>query len=254
MPIPHPTAEELLATLKKTSLPTLLVEGPDDVAIYRDLELEDCFGVDQLNVLPCGGRQRLLTMFSQRAELAGKAVVFLADRDMWVFTEIPEEYEGVIFTTGYSIENDLYAGSEIERLLTNVERPEHQKLLAVVCRWFAFEVTEYRAGREALVAFKVKDVFDPATKDLLPSLIAKRGYTEPDPATVNEVLTNYKLKLRGKTLVRILEYVLTLPNRKAKHHHASLVEQCTKLFQRNVYLQRIINDVQSRFQIKHVEN
>ena len=36
-------------------------------------------------------------------------VIFVADQDMWFFTGIPEKYrDTIIFTRGYSLENDLY--------------------------------------------------------------------------------------------------------------------------------------------------
>ena len=80
-------------------------------------------------------------------------VAFVADRDMWLFSGIPSNYDGVIWTDGYSIENDLYAGTELENLLDAEEALEHQQLLDAIVEWFAFEVEEYLEGRP----FEVKN-------------------------------------------------------------------------------------------------
>ena len=74
-------------------------------------------------------------------------VAFVADKDMWLFSGIPSNYDGVIWTDGYSIENDLYAGTELENLLDAEEALEHQQTLNAIVEWFAFEVEECLAGK-----------------------------------------------------------------------------------------------------------
>ena len=74
-------------------------------------------------------------------------VAFVADKDMWLFSGIPSNYDGVIWTDGYSIENDLYAGTELENLLDAEEALEHQQTADAIVEWFAFEVEECLAGR-----------------------------------------------------------------------------------------------------------
>jgi hypothetical protein len=64
---------------------------------------------------------------------------------MWIFTTIPAEYsDNIVWTTGYSIENDLYAGANIERLLNSREKNGYNELVKNVTKWFAFEVEQYR--------------------------------------------------------------------------------------------------------------
>ncbi len=54
------TADELVATLIHTTLPTILVEGTQDMTIYR--WLENHIGLSNTDILPCGGRNNLLAV------------------------------------------------------------------------------------------------------------------------------------------------------------------------------------------------
>jgi hypothetical protein len=141
MDVSQPTVEELIATLNKTDLPTILVEGVADVRVYRKLEAQ--LGVTLGNVVLCGGRKNLFEIYNQREKLAHVRLVFLADRDMWLYKNIPPEYSEIIWTHGYSIENDVYTGSTVEKLLDEAERQKYFDLLKRLCEWFAFEVEEY---------------------------------------------------------------------------------------------------------------
>jgi hypothetical protein len=107
---------EMVSFLKRTSLPTILVEGNDDCYIYR--QLENKIDVEDVDILICKGRESLINIFERRNEFKESAVVFMADKDMWFFSEVPMEYkEHIIFTDGYSIENDLYNKELFENLL-----------------------------------------------------------------------------------------------------------------------------------------
>jgi hypothetical protein len=96
------------------------VEGEDDATIYRWLESQ--LGVFSGSVLFCSGRDVLISIFRKRETFPHGKIAFLADLDMWRFSPPPADLLGILFTTGYSIENDLYAGSQIEALLEDTER------------------------------------------------------------------------------------------------------------------------------------
>jgi len=121
------TADEMVSYLKSSSLPTILVEGRDDEMIYD--WLEERFSSHNAFVLPCGGRTVLLAVYERRGEFSNKKTAFLADRDIWLFTAIPPEYLDIVWTEGYSIENDLYAGTNLEVLLDSDEASEHTHVL-----------------------------------------------------------------------------------------------------------------------------
>ena len=60
------TATEIVSSLAHTSIPTIVVEGRDDMSILR--LLEDKSGI---NVLPCGGKDCLLEVFERRIVIRG---------------------------------------------------------------------------------------------------------------------------------------------------------------------------------------
>ena len=108
MPVPSPTVEELVAALRRSALPTVVVEGQEDMRIYR--WVEERLGSRTANVLPAGGREKLFSVFRRRQEFADLPVAFVADRDMWLFSGIPPDYGEILWTQGYSVENDPVRG------------------------------------------------------------------------------------------------------------------------------------------------
>ena len=132
MPTPYLTVEELVATLRNSDLPTVIVEGQDDMRIYR--WVEERLGSRTANVLPTGGRPNLLSVYERRREFLDLPVAFVADQDMWLFSGIPTEYGGVIWTEGYSIENDLYADADLEKLLEPRGGPRAPTTAGCRCR------------------------------------------------------------------------------------------------------------------------
>lgn len=246
MAMPTLTEEEIISTLGRTNLPTLLVEGVDDAYIYRSLE--DQIGVGAGSILICSGRGVLISIFRKRHTIDlfkhGK-LAWLADLDMYRYTQPPDDLKGIIFTSGYSIENDLYAGSEIESLLEVDERGQHIQLLTAVCRWFAFEIIEHRAGREHRCATQIHQVIDYTTMCIKSEFVASRGVIEPDSATFEQIFTDYKLQLRGKTLFEVLQVILAKPQRKPAYRAPALIDMCLKLFPENPYMKRLVADAKA---------
>lgn len=106
------TADEWVAALSHMKDPIVIVEGEDDVRICG--WVKECVNNRRLDIQPAGGRKTLLAVYERRNEYPDSPVAFVADRDLWLFSEIPPEYHDVIWTQGYSIENNLYAGAELE--------------------------------------------------------------------------------------------------------------------------------------------
>ena len=105
MPRSDMTVDECVAALHRTYLPTVIVEGKDDMQIYQWTERR--VGIQNANVLPVGGKETLLAVYERRNEYAHLPVAFVADKDLWLFSGIPPDYPDIIWTEGYSIENDL---------------------------------------------------------------------------------------------------------------------------------------------------
>ena len=113
---------EIISLLERSSLPiSILIEGKDDIIIYRRLEHYLDTDVDVLGV---GGRSILLSIFNKQTQgeiLKNKNIIYIADKDIWFNIGIPEAYQNpkLIFTSGYSIENDIfidYKCNEITKL------------------------------------------------------------------------------------------------------------------------------------------
>ena len=222
MPLPSPTADELVAALRRSDLPTVLVEGQEDMRIYR--WVEERLGARTANVLPADGREKLLSVYARRQEFPDLPVAFVADRDMWLFSGIPSDYDGMIWTEGYSIENDLYAGAELENLLDPDERTDHQQLLDAIVEWFAFEVEEYLADRHFEVAHHCNRVVPPGQTQMDESFRQSRGFRPPGEGIRRQIREEYQLQVRGKQLFQMLVRFLSAPDRGSKFSHDNLKE------------------------------
>ncbi|MFT3883373.1 MAG: hypothetical protein QM703_27440 [Gemmatales bacterium] len=244
MPTPKLTENEIVDYLRKTTLPTILVEGEDDAQIYRWIESK--LGIFTANVLFCSGRKALLSIYRRKSEYSSAKVAWLADLDMWLFSASESDLGDVIFTTGYSIENDLYAGSSIESLLDVDEDAAHKSLLHVVCRWFSYEVEEYLSGSGFVVDVHINKVIDYARMDISLQYSAARGYKEPNADLVNDVYSQYALRLRGKNLMQAIVRFLSNSKRTAKYSYSGVLELCLKLFPENQYLERICQLIKAR--------
>ncbi len=244
MPVPHPTVDELVEMLRRSRLPTVIVEGKNDMQIYRWVEAR--VGSQNANVLPAGGRKTLLSVYKRRTEYAHLPVAFVADRDLWLFSGIPPGYDDIIWTEGYSIENDLYLGAELEKLLNPDEAKEHQQVLDSIIEWFAFEVEEYLAGRDAEVARHCNQVVPSGQTKRDPVFCTRRGFRFPNAKLIQQIKDAYQLQLRGKLLFQMLVRFLSAPNRSAKHSVDSLHETAFKMTPSHRLMDRLIQEIEMR--------
>ena len=187
----------VLHTLRTSDLPTVVVEGKHDKQIYR--WLEDLFDRPHVNILSADGRENLLEIFNRRKEFEDRLpVVFMADQDKWVFSGPPPSYEDIIWTSGYSIENDLYSDGNPEDLILDHMMDEHSCELNGAIQEFAREVAHWVAALD-----------QSADVNQLVEMFREK------------IKNKYKLRLRGKTLFEIL-----LPCCNARNH----LELCKDVF------------------------
>ena len=244
MPSSDITADEIVAALVRSSLPTIVVEGKDDLSIYR--WIENRIGYSGC-VFPCGGRSQLLEVFERKTEYSHLRIAFLADKDMWLFTTVPEKYSEVIWTEGYSIENDLYAGSNLDDLLEPDEATDFNLVLGCIIEWFAFEVEQYRSGNSAETKKHPNTIVPLGEHKISERFILSRGFCSPSAETIAEIRENPKLKIRGKTLFELLTRYLSAPNRVIKHSTKALYEIGFKTAPDNVHMGRLIREILSAF-------
>jgi hypothetical protein len=198
----QPTVDELLALLKKTNLPTVICEGSDDLIIYR--RLEDRLNHLGVSVLPAGGRNNVLKVFERRYEIPSAVhLAFVADQDIWVNSGIPLTYSTpcLIFTDGYSIENDAICDGNLEGLLAGTEVTQFKKELCDFVEWYALALTRHISDPTKPIKMHPNQVLNPTIR---PSLLAlELGEIYPLSAR-QTILADYKRLLRGKSLLALL--------------------------------------------------
>lgn len=254
MPKNPATPDEIIETLRNSYLPTVLVEGKDDFITYR--KLQEKIGALEVNFLPCGGRSAVLKIFERREEFAGKKVIFIADKDLWVFIGIPNKYKEVFFTLGYSIENDLYhdGRERLEELLDQKEREKRNEIVANVCDWFAFEVELWKSNEAHDNKFSEVTILNesfmrPNQTNWSASFLPDRNYQKPPEETTNEIRTDYKLKLRGKFIFQIYDKIFKERSEKGavRYQQKHLMDICLRKGmsdkEADTAMNRIINHV-----------
>lgn len=215
MPTPNPmTVDHLVGILHRSRTPRIVVEGKMDIVIYR--RLLERVGIQQIGLLAADNRDKLLQVYERRREFDHIPVIFIADQDMWLFSGIPETYANIIWTQGYSIENDLYVSAELESFLETHQTETHQQILNAVCRWFAFGVEAFLKGDAAYVAEGLDEIVPRGKTELNDEFLKRRGFQFPREALYQQVREAHKLQLRGKLLFQVLIRFLNAPDRELR--------------------------------------
>lgn len=215
------TYEELLALIKRSSLPTLVVEGKDDMIVYR--RLEDEYYDKNLSVLSVGGREKVLRLFEALKEAPPKAqVVFFADLDMWVLEGVPEKYhsDNLFFTTGYSIENDVFCDGNLLSYMDHRERIKFGKELECYLKWYALAVDRAAKGDGSSISQFPSDEFFRSYDELV---LLRDGENYPQDLFTT-FSAGYVELLRGKALMGLILRQLSYPGRHARHNVRAFIE------------------------------
>lgn len=237
------TIDEIVETLKRSSLTTVLVEGVDDVMIYR--WLEDEIGITNANFFPCGGRDMLLQVFERRDEFKHLKTVFVADKDTFVYVNPPEKYNDIIWTNGYSIENDLYYGRGIEKLLSNDEKEVFLKSLDSFIEYYAFEIENFLSQKEFSFRNHPQHILCNMQHIVKQDFLEQISFIIPSENTINNVKENYDVLIRGKSLFAILTRILSNGNRQIKHSKNSLLEHCYRTHKSEMFT-HLLNEINKK--------
>ncbi len=252
------TVDEIIAVLTRSSIPTILVEGPDDVLVYR--WLKQFINPMTLQPQQCFGRNNLLKIYERKDEFSNIKTVFLADKDMYLFMGIPEEYSDIVWTTGYSIENDIYAGTTIfDDLMEEDELEKFNEIMNDIIKWFAYEVQQFLSNNSYKIDIKmlynqtpnndetyidVKYKNDRSSFD--GNLIPHNNYSPPPSSILALIQQDYKLKVRGKIIFDLLNLFFSAPKRQAKYRPEALFEMGVKPADRHPYIKKIINKINDK--------
>jgi hypothetical protein len=236
--------EETIRELSKSTLLSVIVEGKDDASVYRYIEdrinaLSD-LNIGEVNIYSCGGRESLLEIFERRQEFKNAKTVFLADKDMWFFIGVPREYEDIVFTDGYSIENDVYIESVFNGLLNRDERKSFEELIRELSIWFAFEVNRHIETGYSKCDVSVDRVCPNNT--FCPNFKKSINFVDPPQHLIDLICNEYTRSLRGKNLFQALLRFLN----KNEFSHPTLFRLGAKL--ENPKIEKLINKLSSKFQ------
>lgn len=200
------TVDEIIAYLNHSNIPTLLVEGKDDHQIYRwvDEKLAD----SEFDILPCGGRNALLALYDEKHKIKKRDILFFADLDLWLFSGVPIKYKDIIFTNGYSIENDIYSSARetLESLISQAKIRDYYLAVNELSKWYSFEVNEYLNSRPYILDISPKGVLNNKSYKLSMNYISKRDYTMNNIGLYKDIESNYDIKIRGKNLLDLWEW------------------------------------------------
>jgi Protein of unknown function (DUF4435) len=216
------TVDEVIALLKKTSLPTVIVEGSDDMIVYR--RFEDNLVHVGVSVFPVGGRLKVLEVFNRRHEIpVSVKAVFIADQDTWINSGIPLEYQDpkLLFTNGYSIENDVYRDGKLWELLQIPERGRYKAEINTFVEWYALALSRHLADSTCPIALHHDHVLNPMQKAALFALQPAEAYPN---ALRQEILNDYGRVLRGKSLFPLLIKHTNAKGRGVRHTDTGLFE------------------------------
>lgn len=215
--------DELISAINHSSEPYIIVEGPDDVMIYRwildDLACEGCLEPRE----GCGSVKRL---FKRKGEITNPKTIFICDKDTIVYTGIvPEECKGIIYTEGYSIENDLYQGKALEnKLFKKQDKIIFSKVLDSFLRAYACELEKFRESLGFDFTINPERILDKNDYSLKMDVL--NDFKEPANETVNYLRSNYDLLLRGHSLFSLVRIVLGRKDRSIKWTINHLYELC----------------------------
>ena len=231
------TVDEIVETLKRSDLTTILVEGKDDIIVYRWIEEE--IGILNVNFLPCGGRGKLLEVFDRRSEFSDLKTIFVADKDTYVYINPPENLDEIIWTNGYSIENDLYYGRQVEGLLNRDEQEVFSTSLNSFIEYYSFEVQNLIDGNEYQLRNHPQHIVCNIQNIVKAEFLAQRSFIKAPEELENNIIENYDVLIRGKSLFALLTRILSHPNRNIKHSKMSLLEHCYKTHRSDKFIELI---------------
>lgn len=209
------TPDEIVALLRKSFEPTVLIEGKDDIVVYRKLE-----DISEVSVLQTGGRNTLISVYKRRAEFQGKKVAFIADKDCWCITGIPQEYinEKLIFTNGYSIENDIFIDINIIEMMDANEKKIFNQELGMFVDWYSLAIKRFIDHGNQSIKDHPNKILDDLHRY---NELCKTSDEEIYPEEIKELISgNPILKIRGKSLLDLALRQLGKPSRNVVHKNS----------------------------------
>lgn len=237
------TVDELVAACKHSNEPYIYIEGIDDCTFYSKI-------LEELNLeyalMPCGGRNSLFQVFEQLADQPN--VCFVADKDLFVINGIPEQYKNIIFTEGYSIENDLFADGEAFLIDTReINKDNYKMLINSLIEWFAFQIEMERKNPAKCcleINFKDRKILPDGAFQISVAYLQEINFVSPAADLIESIRVNYQLKIRGKCLFAIQE---RLTPKEASIAEKAVINICIQ--QNGAYIRQLRDRISQKIKI-----
>ena len=236
------TVEELIAYLKRSDLPAVLVEGRDDMTIYRWVEDASTVGLGA--VIPCGGRSQVLEIARRQQEIAPRKVAFLIDSDSDSVWETEEDIENAIWTEGYSIENDLFATGVISQLMTSEEKNDFEQVVDLLTAWFLNCLICVKEGSDAKLCCHSREVVDHKSLELRSDFTIDEEFEEKYRDACSRVRDHPLKFIRGKNLFDSSLVYLSDRGRRSKYSRQNLYELCAINYDKSSELVERLSQIQ----------
>lgn len=236
---------ELVALLRDSAKAHLVIEDPQNVDIYQSLI--ERHGIPEVKIHASEGRENLLRVYRRRDEFAHVPVAFVANRGMWLFEGIPARYDNVICTEGFSLENDVYTGAKVERLLEPHEISKHRQMLTFAITEFAFEVEKFRSGL-SMDNLSFEKILPVGVLELSTDFYKYHKLPSPAPELVQYIRENYQLRLWGEWLFQILVHFLNAHGRAFKFDTTpyGFYRIALSMPKSNIFLDRLMQKVERK--------
>lgn len=233
----YPTVAEILSTIRNSDLLNVIIEGKDDILVYRQLEKK--YFDSELALIAAGCRSKVLQVFDEikNTEYLDNCI-FIVDQDTWIINGIPKKYSHnrILTTTGYSIENDVYIDTKIEDIIdTHKNISDYKYHLEKYIKWFTLAISR----RSTLKVTPHK--FFNSTESINNYTTLKEGELFNDEL-YKLLLNEYHYKLRGKNLLSLGAWYLNDKNTAGHFNTQSWMIQ-TPINIDNGHIQNLFNKV-----------
>ena len=185
--------------------------------------LEDVYWI-QGAVMPCGGSGTLFKLIFRFNEITNPKVAFLAHQDSAASKGGHVVHHRLVYTLGYSIENDVIAGSHIDRLIRQDEREHFDRIRRLVAKFFSFEDECAAAeGRDAVWNVSVPSIISLPEVKLAQHIEHASEILNYNTAFYRKLYRQIKKLLRGKQLLQMYMLELNRPGRDARFTRAGVI-------------------------------
>ncbi len=213
--------DELISAINHSSQPYIIVEGPNDVMVYRwILDEMDCSDLLE----PRNGCDGVNALIRRRNEIVNPKVIFIIDKDTLVYSNSEPVDNNVIYTEGYSIENDLYQGKSFEKhYFKKDDKSLFEKALNEFLRYYACELEKFKNSKEFDFTKSPESIL--SVNHLLDTS-KLTDYKEPSQSSVEYLRKDYDLLLRGHSLFHLVRMIVGRKERTIKYSQKQLYDMC----------------------------